>query len=53
MWDRFISYLLSGLAWLFVGPTSDHFQCLSPDHEVMLTQPTKAGIQEYVRVCVC
>lgn len=33
MWDRFITYLLSGFAQLFVGPTSDHFQCLTPDHK--------------------
>lgn len=56
MWDRFITYLLSGLAWLFVGPTSDHFRCLTPDHEVMVACKHIPGELEsrnvYVSVCV-
>lgn len=52
MWDRFITYLLSGLAWLFVGPTSDHFRCLTPDHEVMAACKHSRHELESRNVCV-
>lgn len=52
MWDRFITYLLSGLARLFVGPVSDHFRCLTPDHEVMAACKHTRHELESRNVCV-
>lgn len=52
MWDRFITYLLSGLARLFVGPISDHFRCLTPDHEVMAACKHTRHELESRNVCV-
>lgn len=52
MWDRFITYLLSGLARPFVGPVSDHFRCLTPDHEVMAACKHTRCELESRNVCV-
>lgn len=51
MWDRFITYLLSGLAPLAAGSIPDHFRCLVPDREVMAA--CKQWAPQPWNVCVC